>query len=60
MFFPSEARRVNGSVKTRKQFGEGLHHLLNERGAKSDLFPQTVNQLLDFDGRPNVSPFACL
>jgi len=56
--FPSEARRSNSFIKTQKQFGEGLHHLINERGSKSDLFPNSVKDLLELESQLYVSRFS--
>jgi len=58
MTFPSEARRSNSFIKTQKQFGEGLHHLINGRGSKCDLFPKTVKDLLELEGQLYVSRFS--
>ena len=58
MIFPSEARRANSVIKTPKQFGENLHHLINARGVKSDIFPGSVRDLLEFDGQLNISRFS--
>ena len=54
--FHSEAQRSNSFIKTPKQFGEPLQHLINERGIKCDLFPKTVNDLLTLEGQLNTSP----
>lgn len=55
MIFHSEAQRSNSFIKTPKQFGEPLQHLINERGSKCDLFPKTVNDLLALEGQLNIS-----
>ncbi|KAF9652450.1 hypothetical protein BDM02DRAFT_2748052 [Thelephora ganbajun] len=44
----SEVKRANSFIKTRKQFGESLQYLLDEKGRPSDIFPKTVDQLLEY------------
>ena len=58
MSFPSEARRSNSFIKTPKQFGETLQYLINDKGAKSELFPKSVKELLELDGQLNVCALA--
>jgi len=55
MIFHREAQRSNSFIKTPRQFGENLQHLINEKGLKSDLFPKTVNDLLALEGQLNIS-----
>jgi hypothetical protein len=56
----SEARRSNSFIKTQKQFEENLHHLINGKGLKSDLFPKTVKDLSELGGQLNISHFSPL
>ena len=55
---PSEAKRANSFIKTQKHFNENLHELLDGRGRPSDIFPKTVNALLEFDGLPSPLRFS--
>lgn len=41
-----DSRRQNVGIKTIKHLGEALCHLLNEKGERSNLFPQNVSGLL--------------
>jgi len=53
-----EAKRANSFVKTQKQFNENLHELLNEKGHPSDIFPKTVNDLLELESQSTLSILA--
>ena len=48
----SEARRQNGVIQTWKHVREPVRHLLDENGIKSELFPETVSELLGLNGNP--------
>jgi hypothetical protein len=50
-----EARRQNAAIQRRKQIREPLRHLLNENGTKSELFPESVSELLNLDGNLALS-----
>ena len=50
-----EAKRANSFVKTQKHFNESLQSILDNKGRPSDIFPKTVNELLEFNGQ--LAPF---
>lgn len=58
MTFPSEARRSNSFIKTQKQFGETLQHLISEERGRCEFFPKTVRELLALNGQSNISRFS--
>ena len=54
---PREAKRANSFIITQKHFNETLQPLLNEKGHASDIFPKSVNDLLEFDSQSNPLNF---
>lgn len=50
-----EARRQNAAIKNRKHLREQIVHILNKDAAKSDPFPESVDEILALSGSPAFS-----
>jgi hypothetical protein len=46
----SQSRYANSLIKTKSQFDEPLHTVVNQKGEPSPSFPKTVNELLGLSG----------